>query len=151
MAANYPGKSPQLYRQRLPNGDPVPIRTSVQLSAAIIDEAGRLAAGSAGKSAIAIVDLTSGLARSIDNPQHIYPVAFKTEGQLLTSRREGDSLVLEFFDTVTGHLRPFQRLETADPVGTADIFPIFVSKDLRTFVYSRLQTLSTLYAVSGWS
>jgi hypothetical protein len=150
MAANYPGKPLQLYRQHLPDGKPVLINTSMQLSAAVIDSTGHLAVGPTGKSAIAVVDLRNGLGHSVDNPKHVWPIAFAPNGQILTSRRDGDSLVLEFLDLATGRLRPFQRVDTSDPVGVADIFPIFVSKDLRTFVYSRLQTLSTLYWVSGW-
>jgi Tol biopolymer transport system component len=151
MAANDPGKPMQLYRQHLPDGKPVLINTSVQLSAAVIDSTGHLAVGPTGKSAIAVVDLRNGSARSLDNPKHVWPVAFAPNGEILTSRHDGDSLVLELLDLATGRLRPFQRVDTADPVGVADIFPIFVSKDLRTFVYSRLQTLSTLYWVSGWN
>jgi hypothetical protein len=151
MAANDPGKPMQLYRQHLPDGKPVLINTSVQLSAAVIDSTGHLAVGLAGKSAIAVVDLRNGSARSLDNPKHVWPIAFAPNGEILTSRHDGDSLVLELLDLATGRLRPFQRVDTADPVGVADIFPIFVSKDLRTFVYSRLQTLSTLYWVSGWN
>jgi DNA-binding winged helix-turn-helix (wHTH) protein len=151
MAANDPGKPLQLYRQHLPDGKPVLIDTSMQLSTAIIDGTGHLAVGPAGNSAIAVVDLTNGSARSLDNPKHVWPIAFASNGQILTSRRDGDSLVLEFLDLATGRLRPFQRVDTADPVGVADISPIFVSKDLHTFVYSHLQTLSTLYWVSGWN
>jgi len=151
MAANYPGKRLQLYRQSLPDGKPVLINTSAWLGAAIIDDAGRLAVGPSGKSSLAIVNLTNGSTRSIDNPKHVWPVAFAQDGQILTSRREVNSLVLELLDVATGRLRPFQRVDSADPAGTAKLFPVFVAKDLRTFVYSRLQILSTLYTVSGWS
>lgn len=147
---NYPGKSPQLYRQQLPNGAPVPVSPSMSLNRGIVDDTGHFAAGISDSSAIWILDLRKGTARSIANPKHVEPVAFAGNNRLLTSRRVDNSLVFEYLDTMAGALSPL-RIEPFDGTGVAEILPVQLAKDLHTFVYSRLQTLSTLYVVSGWS
>jgi hypothetical protein len=150
-AGNYPGKKQQLYRQYLPDGALRPISTPLSLTDAIIDETSHYAVGPSGKSSISIVNFIDGDSRSIVNPTHAMPIAFAGSHRVLTSRRDADSVVLEFLDLQTGRLMPYRRVQAADPIGTSEIFPMHVAKDLKTFVYSRLQTLSTLFVVSGWS
>jgi hypothetical protein len=98
-----------------------------------------------------VVNLPDGAGRSIENSKHAWPIAFAGSRRVLTSRREGDSMVLEFLDLSTGQLSPYRRVDPGDSIGTTAIFPIHVAKDLQTFVYSRMQALSTLFVVSGWS
>ncbi|HEY3937899.1 MAG TPA: winged helix-turn-helix domain-containing protein [Bryobacteraceae bacterium] len=148
---NYPGKKPQLYRQDLPNGVLTPISTPLSLMDAIIDETGRYAVGASGKSSISIVNLADSSSRSLANPTHVMPIAFAGGHRVLTTRRDGDSVMLEFLDLQTGRLVPYRQVKVVDPVGTAGVLPIRVAKDLHTFVYSRVQTLSTLFVVSGWN
>jgi hypothetical protein len=151
IAGNYPGKSQQLYRQHLPDGAITPVSTPLKLVDAIIDETSHYAVGPSGKSSISVVSLVDDTSRSIENPKHVSPVAFAGRNRVLTTRRDADSVVLEFLDLETGRLIPYRRVDAIDPIGTAGIFPMRVAKDLHTFVYSRLQTLSTLFVVSGWS
>jgi DNA-binding winged helix-turn-helix (wHTH) protein len=148
---NYPGKKQQLYRQDLPDGALTPVSTPLSLTDAVVDETGRYVVGASGKSSISIVNLTDSSSRSVANPEHVMPVAFAGSHRVLTTRRDGDSIVLEFLDLQTGRLVPYRRVKVMDVVGTAGVLPIRVAKGLQTFVYSRLQTLSTLFVVSGWN
>jgi hypothetical protein len=117
----------------------------------VLDDTGQFAVGTAREGRLAIVNLQDGSSRFIDNPAHVVPVAFAGSDQILTRREDGDSVVLELLNLRNGHARYYRKLAAADSFGTAKTFPIFVGKDLKTFTYSRLETLSTLFLVFGWS
>jgi hypothetical protein len=87
----------------------------------------------------------------IDNRAHAVPVAFVGGGQILTRREDGDSVVLEMLNLQNGKVHFYQKLPAGNGFGCAKTFPVFIAKDLKTFTYSRLETLSTLFVVSGWS
>jgi hypothetical protein len=150
FAGNNPGKRPQLYRQHLPKGAPAAVSPSFSLNYGIVDDKGQFAAGLSDSLAILIVNLKTGLVRSIPNPKRVEPVTFAGLHRLITSRRDDNFIDLDYLDTITGELHPYRRIGPFDATGVAEILPIHLAKDLHTFVYSRLETLSTLYVVSGW-
>jgi hypothetical protein len=78
-------------------------------------------------------------------------VAFASRDQILTRREDGNSVVLELLNLRTRQARFYRKLAANDSFGSAKTFPIFVARDLKTFAYSRLETLSTLFLVFGWS
>ncbi len=145
-----PGEKTHIYRQRLPNGSPVLLNTDVRLTRIVIDTTGSLAAGCTGDSRIAILDLAQDKLHFLPTSRRVTPVGFLNNRELLTSYRQKASLDLEILNIETNHARPYGRIDFPDPVGSAIVFPLHLAKDLRTFVYSRLQTLSALYLVSGW-
>jgi DNA-binding winged helix-turn-helix (wHTH) protein/Tol biopolymer transport system component len=151
FAGGFPNRKEQLYRQHIPGGTPVPISGGVRIRAVVLDDTGQFAVGTAREGRLAIVNLQDGSSRFIDNPAHVVPVAFAGSDQILTRREDGDSVVLELLNLRNGHARYYRKLAAADSFGTAKTFPIFVGKDLKTFTYSRLETLSTLFLVFGWS
>jgi DNA-binding winged helix-turn-helix (wHTH) protein/Tol biopolymer transport system component len=151
FAGGFPNRKEQLYRQHLPGGTPVPISGGVRIRGVVLDDTGQFAVGTAREGRLAVVNLQDGSSRFIDNPAHVVPVAFAGSDQILTRREDGDSVVLELLNLRNGHARFYRKLAAADSFGTAKTFPIFVGKDLKTFTYSRLETLSTLFLVFGWS
>jgi DNA-binding winged helix-turn-helix (wHTH) protein/Tol biopolymer transport system component len=151
FAAGFPNQKEQLYRQHVPGGTPVPISAGVRIRGVVVDDRGEFAVGVAREAKLAVVNLRDGSSRSIDNPAHVAPVAFVGSDQILTRREDGDSVVLEMLNLRNGRVRFYRRLAAGDRFGTAKTFPIFVARDLKTFTYSRLETLSTLFMVSGWS
>jgi hypothetical protein len=151
FAGGFPNQKEQLYRQHAPGGTPVPIGAGVRIGGTVIDDSGDFAAGVAKEAKLAVVNLRDGSSRLIDNRQHAVPVAFVGSGQILTRREDGDSVVLEMLNLQNGQVRFYQKLPGANGFGCAKTFPVFIAKDLKTFTYSRLETLSTLFVVSGWS
>jgi hypothetical protein len=116
-----------------------------------VDDSGQFAAGIAHESKLTIVNLHDGSSRSIDNPAHAVPVAFVGTDQILTRREDGDSVVLEILNLQNHQVHFYRKLPAGNGFGVAETLPVFVAKDLKTFTYSRLETLSTLFVVSGWS
>ncbi len=151
IAGKFPNQKEQLFRQHAPGGTPVAIAAGVRIRHAVVDDRGQFAAGIAQESKLTIVNLHDGTSRSIENPAHAVPVAFVGSNQILIRRQDGDSFVLEMLNLQNRQVHFYRKLPAGNGFGTTETLPIFVAKDLKTFTYSRLETLSTLFVVSGWS
>lgn len=147
-AGNFPGGRPGIYRQQLPRGDPVLVSSSLQLDDAVIDPAGRFAAGVSDKCAVTVLDLNTGQTRVIPTGRTVYPVVFIDANQILSRSMDRKALVLDLLDTRTGQLKPFRRIQPADS-SEIQAARMHVSRNLQAYVYSRLQSYSDLFLVSG--
>ena len=140
----------QIYRQELPGGTPHAIKPGLRLSDAVIDDSARVAVGAQGHSGLLLVDLAKGTTRLLPVAAHM-PVAFANSRELITTHREKGAVLLDLVDVQTGQVRNVRKIDLGEGAGSDEIFPIHVSRDLRTFVYSRLNLSSNLYTVSGWN
>ena len=151
FAGGLPNHKEQIYRQHVPGGTPVPISGGVRIRGVVVDDAGEFAVGLAREAKLAVINLRDGSSRFLANAAHVVPVAFASKDQILTRREDGNSVVLELLNLRSGQARFYRKLAASDSFGSAKTFPIFVARDLKTFAYSRLETLSTLFLVFGWS
>jgi eukaryotic-like serine/threonine-protein kinase len=145
---HFEGQPEGIYRQLLA-AEPTLVNARLQLDDAVIDPTGRFASGVSEQCEVAILDLATGLSRAVKTPRPVYPVLFRSSGQILVRSRDNKSILLDLLDTGTGKMTPLRRIDPSDPAGIAQIFPVQVSTDLQTYVYSRLQTYSDLFLVSG--
>ncbi len=148
-AGAYPKQSPGIYRQRLPDGSPILLKPSLDFENVIIDEKGHTAVGCDGVQ-IVVLDLSNGNARFVKTPQCVSPTAFVDAQTVLTRHQDGGSVQLDLLNLATGQLTPYRRYAPPDLAGSSHILPLHLAKDLQTFVYSRMQSLSNLFVVSGW-
>ncbi|MBV9674810.1 MAG: hypothetical protein JO185_00635 [Acidobacteriaceae bacterium] len=151
LGASQPGHVLQLYRQRLPGGHPQPIPSRAEINDIVINDGGNLIAGLDEELRISVLDLRTGTIRSVNNPQYALPVRFIGGNQILISCYDNGVITLSKIDTANGEVLPYRRFEAADSTGTAHISPLRITKDMKRFVYSRSQTLSDLFTVSGWN
>jgi hypothetical protein len=79
----------------------------------------------------------------------VYPVVFMNSKQALTRRLENKTVVLDILDLTSGELRPFHRIQPVDATGIAYTFPMQIARNLRTYVYSRMENYSDLFVISG--
>ena len=151
FAGGFPNQKEQLYRQHAPGGTPVPIG-GVRIRGTVVDDSGGFAVGVAKEEAkLAVVNLRDGSSRLIETGR-TWCQWLSWEATRFSTRREtSDSVVLEMLNLQNGQVRFYQKLPVGNGFGCAKTFPVFVAKDLKTFTYSRLETLSTLFVVSGWS
>lgn len=149
FAGGYPKQPPGIYRQGITSSSPTLVKAGIELDSAIIDANGRLAAGCDGFHII-VLDLSNGNARSINTPQCVTPAAFMDAQTILTRHQDNGSIVLELLNLTTGQIRPYRRYAPPDVTGSSYLLPLHIAKDLQTFAYSRMQSLSDLFAVSGW-
>jgi DNA-binding winged helix-turn-helix (wHTH) protein len=151
FGASQPGQRLQLYRQQLPGGHPQPIAGKAELSKVIINDEGNLVAGLDGEWRISVLDLRTGTIRSVNNTKSVVPVRFMNGNQILASYYDNGAIILSTLDTASGEMLLYRRFAMVDRAGTAQISPLRISRDMKQFVYSRSQTLSDLFTISGWN
>lgn len=146
---NFPGQPAGIYGQHLPDGAPALVNSGMEIDEAVIDPTGKLAMGVSDKCEVAILDLSNGHARTIKTNRMVYPVLFMNEKQALTRRMEGKTVVLNFLDLSSGELTDFRQIQPVDTTGIAHTFPVRMARNLRKYVYSRVEDYSDLYIISG--
>ncbi len=152
FSANYPGRKPQIFRQSLPVGVPRAVSANFLLtySPPILDPSGRWAAGVTGGREITLLDLANGTARSIKTKSYQIPIAFLNDRQVIAAATANGSILLESLNLQDGKSNLYRRVALQGLSGTEETWPIYLSRDLRTLVYSQLQSLSDLFIASGW-
>lgn len=145
-----PEEPPALYTQRLPDGPPVLISPDASADRMVLSSDGQFAAGYKGSGQITIVDLARHSERILPVDDGEHPVAFSGDDAVLVSEVKKREILVKRLDLVTGQLTPYSRIPTPDRTGIVTTFPVIISPNLRFYAYSRLQSLSNLYIVSGW-
>jgi eukaryotic-like serine/threonine-protein kinase len=149
FAASYPKQPPRIYRQRLVDSSPTLVKAGLELGYALIDPTGHIVVGCDG-SQIVVLDLSNGNARSINTPQCVAPSVFADAQTVLTRHEEDGAIILELLNITTGQITPYRPYSPPDVTGTSYLLPLHIAKDLQTFAYSRMQSVSDLFAVTGW-
>ena len=116
----------------------------------VVSADGQFAAGYKGRGQITIVDLARHSERILPVNDGEHPVAFNGDSALLLSEIKEREILIQRLDLLTGQLTVYSRIPTPDRTGIVTTFPVVLSPNLRFYVYSRLQSLSNLYIVSGW-
>ncbi len=150
LAGNYPNRAPELYRQALPDGLPVPLHQNVQMENVMIDPAGTLAVGAAPDCRLAILDLTTNQMRFIHRQEGYYPSAVLDRNEALMSHISANILSADLLDLKTGRTRGYRRINLPNQTGVDRIIAVHFAADRKTFAYSSHQAVSNLFLVSGW-
>ncbi len=150
FAGKYPNRDPELFRQALPDGLPVPIHQKVEMNGVMMDPDGTLAIGASPECRMTILDLSTNEIRTVPRGKGYYPSLLLDKDQALASKVSGHALSVELLDLRTGRPRPYRSLTLPDRSGVAQVMMVYFAADRNTFVYSSQQTLSNLFLVSGW-
>ncbi|HEY7305299.1 MAG TPA: winged helix-turn-helix domain-containing protein [Bryobacteraceae bacterium] len=149
IAGSYPNQPRRLYRQHLPDGRVTLVSPDAPSYPAVLSPDGRTAV-SVDDGRIVLIDLLRGTKRFVPLLKPAYPVVFSGNDEVLMSRVQDRTIMLDKWTVTTGHLTPFKRIEMTDTPGILETLPVYVSRNLRSFVYSRVQSLSNLFVVTGW-
>jgi hypothetical protein len=144
-----PGQGERLIEQELPSGKPITLMTGLALTDAIIDPAARTLAGR-DDSGLVLVDLGRKTSKSLARAKEAWPLAFSKDARLITRRWAGRSIVLESVDLQNGTVQPYGQIPTHETAGLSELITMQLAQNGQTFVYSQLESESTLYLVSGW-
>jgi hypothetical protein len=139
-----------LIKQELPNGKPLTLISDLALRDALVDEAGQTLVGRNDDSAFVLVDLAKKTTSPLALTKEATPLAFASNGRLITSRSAGPSIVLERVNLKNGSVEPYGEVLTNQVTGLSELIAMRLAKNGRTLVYSQLESVSTLYVVSGW-
>ncbi len=149
FAGKYPNQNRGIYRQRLSESDPILVKPNLDFENVVLDRSGRTVVGCDG-SRLLVLDLSNGSVTFISTPQCVSPVVFVDRETVLTTSHDGKSIGLDLLNLASGKLTPYAHYEPDNLTGGENFFPLYIARDLQTFVYSRLQTMSDLFVVSGW-
>jgi hypothetical protein len=138
-----------LYKQHLADGRVALVLSDAPSYPAVLSADGRTAV-SVDDGRIVVIDLQRGSKRAVPLAKPVYPVVFSGKDEVLMSHVEGRTIMLDKWTPSTGRLTPFERIEMTEAPGILETLPIYVSSNLRSFVYSRVQSLSNLFVVTGW-
>jgi DNA-binding winged helix-turn-helix (wHTH) protein/Tol biopolymer transport system component len=149
FAGSYPNQPRRLYKQHLADGRVTLVLSDAPSYPAVLSADGRTAV-SVDDGRIVVIDLQRGSKRAVPLAKPVYPVVFSGKDEVLMSHVEGRTIMLDKWTPSTGRLTPFERIEMTEAPGILETLPIYVSSNLRSFVYSRVQSLSNLFVVTGW-
>jgi DNA-binding winged helix-turn-helix (wHTH) protein/Tol biopolymer transport system component len=150
LEGNYPNRAPELFRQALPDGLPIPLHKDIQMENVLIDAAGNLAVGAAQHFQIVILDLTTNELRFVPRQEGYYPSAVLDKDEALVSHVSGNILAVDLLDLMTGRTRPYRRITLLNETGVDRIMAVHFAADRKTFAFSSHQAVSNLFLVSGW-
>jgi eukaryotic-like serine/threonine-protein kinase len=146
---HFPGQPAGIYRQHIPDRDPVLLTSGVELDEPVIDRTGQFAAGVSDKCEITIIDLKTGTHRAVRSASATYPVVFMDENHALTRTVSNKTITLDSLDLRSGQSSLFRKIQPSDVSGLSAIFPMHIARNLKNYVYSRLETYSDLFLVTG--
>jgi eukaryotic-like serine/threonine-protein kinase len=149
VGGRFPGHGAGIYRQHLPDGMPALVTSGVEFDDPVIDSTGRFAAGVSDRCEVTVVDLTSGQHRAVKAGRATYPVVLIDQNRALARTLADKTISLDFLDLRSGEASPFKKIEASDMTGVSGLFPVYVAKNLNNYVYSRLETYSDLFLISG--
>lgn len=150
FAGSYANQPLRLYKQLLPNGPVTLISADASMDAPVLSPDGRLAVTADPVKGIVAIDLLHGHERKLPLTRPAYPVVFSGNDEVVTSSVQNRTIVLSRLILSTGALIPYKRIEMTDAPGITETLPVYISRNLHTLVYSRVQSLSNLFVVSGW-
>jgi hypothetical protein len=116
----------------------------------VVDTQGRFITGISAEGAICTIDLSNGTMRFLPNPEHLMPVAFLKENEILVWRSESSAIALSALDLDEGEVHPYARV-TAGSEFLPHPMQFMISNDLNTYVWSGMKSISTLFSVRGWA
>jgi len=151
LNANEPGHAARCYLVKLNGGQPLPLTPEGTAGEAVSPD-GRYIVGFGTEGAFALYPVEAGgTYRQIPHlDSELQPAGWSEDSSALYGYRKGE-LPSKIYrvEIATGKETSIQELRPTASAGVVRIAPVVVSPDGKHIVYSYLQTLSTLYLISG--
>jgi Tol biopolymer transport system component len=153
LSANEPGHGVRLYMQELSGGKPRPITpegvSSMPMNA--ISPDGKLVAAIGPDQRGTLYPTENGAARAIPGQlAEDLIIGWSADGRSLYIIRQADRPARIYkLDLQSGQRSVVKQIMPADPAGIDTIFPVWITPDGKSYVYSYRRILSDLYLVNG--
>jgi eukaryotic-like serine/threonine-protein kinase len=144
------GRPPHLFVQALDGSPPAPIGTSAYFMRPAISEDGKQIAGVDGGQRLLVLPVAGGEPKAIASDFVPIVLRWSHSGKSLLVQSDSVPARLVRVDVQTGKYQPWKEIAPLDLAGVSEIWPVAVSQDERTIVYSSLRRLSELFVVDGW-
>jgi len=146
---SFPGGPLRVFIQALDGRKPVPVNTSAYLEHPAISPDGTLIAGVDAEGRLVLLPATGGDLKVIATGFTARVLRWSKSGKALLAQTDGVPAKLLRVDLATGKATPWKEIAPSDLAGVNTIWPVVLSADERTMVYSFRRNLSELFVVDG--
>jgi len=143
------GGAPRLFTQDLDGGNPAPVNTAVYMLHPAISPDGTMLAGVDAERRLLLLPVAGGDPKVIATRFVPTILRWSSAGKSLLAQTRGVPAKLLRVDLATGKLTPWKEIAPSDLAGVSTLWPMAVSADERTMVYSIRRNLSELFVVDG--
>lgn len=145
------GSIDELYIQNVDTGALRRLGIPFNFNSLLVSPGGAVVAGCSLGRFISVVDLQTGTKSMVDSVDLSEPVGWFDDKDLILLSKHGQNVSLEKFNLDSHKRQTVSDLPTS--VAASNGFPMdfLVSSDLKTFVFSKHDEATGLFAVDGWS
>ena len=150
VAGNEPGGSMRLYLQAANGGKPRPLSPDIFLSSVVISTDGKWIAGADLNARLTVCAVDGGQRRIIPTAKPVSPVGWTSDSRSILVRdiRSVPARVSSI-ELATGRAKPWREIGPSNLAGVQAIYRLFITPDLRSYVYSFDRVLVQLYLADG--
>jgi eukaryotic-like serine/threonine-protein kinase len=145
------GGSPwRLFVQALDGSAPVSLSPNAYLTHPAISHDGKWIAGVDADQRLILLPVAGGEPRVIATGFSPTVLSWSRSDKTLLAQSDSVPAVLFRVDVETGRYKPWKEIAPFDLAGVSTIWPVVLSQDEHTMVYSFSRKLSELFVVDGW-
>lgn len=150
VAGDEPDRGMRLYVQDLSGGKARPLTPDIFMSFTVISSDGQWIAGEDQDGKLAIVARDGGQRRTIAVPSPVQPITWTADGKsVLVRDSRGVPAKVSTIDVATGRMKPWREIGPSNLTGVQAIYRLYVTPDLKAYVYSFDRMLVQLYLAEG--
>ena len=140
----------RLFVQGLDGSAPASLGTNAYLTHPAISHDGKWIAGVDTEQRLILLPVAGGEPKVIATGFSPTVLGWSRSDKTLLAQSDSVPAVLFRVDLETGRYKPWKQIAPFDLAGVSTIWPVVLSEDEHTIVYSFLRNLSELFVVDGW-
>ncbi|HLK19630.1 MAG TPA: hypothetical protein VKT81_11760, partial [Bryobacteraceae bacterium] len=150
VAGDEPDRGMRLYVQDVSGGKARPLTPDIFMGFTVISPDGRWIAGEDQDGKLTIVAREGGQRRTIPVPSPVQPVTWTADGRAVLVRDSRSvPAKVSSIDVATGRIKPWREIGPSNLTGVQALYRLFVTPDLKSYVYSFDRMLVQLYLAEG--
>jgi hypothetical protein len=150
VAGDEPNRGMRLYIQDVDGGKARPLSPDIFMGFTVISPDGKWIAGEDQDGKLMILARDGGQRRTIPVPSPVQPVTWSVDGRsVLVRDSRSVPAKISVIDVATGRIKPWHEIGPSNLNGVQAIYRLFVTPDLKSYVYSFDRMLVQLYLADG--
>lgn len=145
------GSVDELYIQNVDTGVLRRLGIPFNFNTLLVSPGGVFVVGASMGRFISVIDLQTGAKSMVDSVDLSEPVGWADDKDLIIAAKHGQNVRLEKFNLDSRKRQPMSDLPSSVMASTGFPLGFLISADLKTFVFSKHDEATGLFAVDGWS